>query len=276
MTLRYAAERMTTVESVRQSPDCGCITPDYPSENDLNTLIDAVSDTVARLSGMRVRGRRSLIARPCRDRCLPGCSGPHHRCHCCGLDAIPLGDEDPTITSVWINGVELDASEYALHSSITGWDLVRLRSAVDLAANRPPRAWPSWQDRWRDWEDPVDVPTFAVIFETGMHIDNVIIERGVNELVCDLLTEQIDLENALPAEAVGVNAGGVSLTLASDRISAITERLQRVAAGQLGPAFTRFMGIFAPLGAATPIAWAPELLGGWQLNLANYTAPVAP
>ena len=268
MTLRIAAEQMTSVDSVRRSPDCGCITPDDPSTDDLNTLIDAVSDAVARISGMRARGRVGYLARPCR---MPGC---HYTCSCCDLDAIPLGDADPTVSSVLINGVKLDDSEWDLHSSLTGWNLVRLRSAADLAANRRPRDWPSWQDRWRDWQSTTDIPTFAVVFEAGMHIDDVFIERAANDLVCDLLTEQTNLETALPAETVSADLGGVGITLASDRISAITERLQRVAAGQLGPAFTRFMGIFAPLGRATPVAWGPELLGGWNLNLAYYTPPV--
>lgn len=267
MTLRIAAEQMTTVESVRRSPDCGCITPDDPSDDALELLIDAVSDTVARLSGMRARGRINYIARPCR---MGGC---HYTCGCCDLDAIPLGDANPDVSRVMINGVELADSEWELHSGLTGWNLVRLRSAADLAANRRPRDWPSWQDRWRDWESTTDIPTFAVIFETGMYVDNIYIERAANELVCDLLTEQADLDQALPAEAIGANLGGVSVSLASDRISAITERLERISAGQLGPAFTRFMGIFAPAGRATPVAWAPELLGGWNLNLSNYTPP---
>lgn len=266
MTLRYAAEQMTTLESVRTAPDCGCITPEDPSDDDLNRLIDSVSDTIARLSGMRVRGRVGYLARPCRTGCVECCP-------CCGLDGIPLGDKSPAVSRVLINGVELDTSEYALHSSTTGWNLVRLRSAADLAANRRPRDWPSFQDRWRDWESTTDLPTFAIVYEAGSYVDDVMLERAVNELVCDLLTEQANVDQALPAEAVGANLGGVNITLASDRISAITERLDRVAAGQLGPAFTRFMGIFAPDGRATPVAWSPELLGGWNLNLSYYTPP---
>lgn len=272
MTLRVAAEQLTTVESVRTSPDCGCITPEHPTDEELDRLIDSVSDTVARLSGMKVRGRFTYIARPCRTRgnCSTG------RCVCCDLDAIPLGDQDPVVDRVLINGVELDASEYALHSTIVGWNLVRLRSADDLAANRRPRDWPSWQDRWRDWESTTDTPTFAVIFTAGCHVDDVMIERAVNELVCDLLTEDADIENALPDDVISADLGGVGVRVSSDRISAITERLKRVAAGQLGPAFTRFMGIFAPAGRQAPAAWAPELLGGWDLNLSNYTPPVEP
>lgn len=273
MTLRYAAEPMTTVDSVRQAPDCGCITPDYPAEAVILDLIDDVSDALTIVSGMRSRGRQSLIARPCRDRCG---YGQWHRCVCCDLDAIPLGDADPEIGSVWINGVQLDASEYALHSSITGWNLVRLRSAADIAANRRPCFWPSWQDRWRDWQSTTDIPTFAVIFTVGMHLDNIYIEEAANELICDLITNPANIAQALPAETVSADLGGVGVNLSSDRISAVTERLTRVAAGQMGPAVTRFMGIFAPAGRATPVAWAPELLGGWTLNLANYTPPVEP
>lgn len=265
MTLIEAAEQMTTLESVRQSANCGCITPEYPSDDDLDPLIDSVSNTIARLTGMRVRGRISYIARPCRTACFD-C-----HCLCCGLDGIPLGDADPEVDAVWINGVQLDASEYELHSTITGWNLVRLRSAADIAAHRPPRSWPSWQDRWRDWTSTTDKPTFVVLFTSGANVDDVFIERAANELVCDLLTEGVDLDSALPDGTISANLGGVALRISSDRISAITEQLQRISAGQLGPAFTRFMGIFAPSGRQTPIAWAPELLGGWDLHLNYYT-----
>lgn len=268
MTLREAAEQMTTLESVRNTSSCGCITPDYPSDDELNPVIDAVSNVMARLSGMRERGRAAYIARPCRSSasCIVACP-------CCGLDAIPIGEQDPVVSEVWINGFQLEESEYALHSSLTGWNLVRLRSADDLTSNRRPRDWPSWQDRWRDYTSTTDTPTFAVIFTSGAYVDDIFIERAANELVCDVLTEELNVQNQLPDGTISADLGGVRVSLSSDRISAITERLQRIAAGQLGPAFTRFMGFFAPLGRMTPIAWAPELLGGWDLNLAWYVAP---
>lgn len=264
MTLRIAAEQMTSVASVRAMPDCGCITLDNPTTDQLNTIIDNVSDAMARLSGMKVKGRAMFIARPCRTQWI-------HCCPCCDLDSIPLGDEAPEINSVWINGVQLDASEYELHSTIVGWNLVRLRSAEDLALNRSPGSWPSWQDRWRDWSSTTDIPTFAIIFTAGCFIDDVYIERAANELVCDLLAEEIRKETSLPVGTTNANMGNVTVSLSSDRISAITERLTRISAGEMGPAFTRFMGLFSPQGRAMSVVWAPELLGGWNLNLANYT-----
>jgi hypothetical protein len=181
-----------------------------------------------------------------------------------------LGDEDPEIVGVWIDGVQLADTEYELHSTIVGWNLVRLRSADDITFNRRPRDWPSWQDRWRDWTSTTDIPTFAIKFISGVHIDDVYIERAANELICDLLTEQDRKATALPVGTVSANMGDVSVSVASDRISAITERLQRITAGEMGPAFTRFMGLFAPHGRAQSVAWAPELLGGWELNLSHY------
>lgn len=267
MVLRYAAEQMTSVESVRAAPNCGCITPDNPTADDLNTLIDAVSDTIARLSGMYVRGRQTLIARPCFD-------GFDRCCPCCGLDGIPLGDFDPVISAVWINGVQLDESEYTLHSTLIGWRLVRLRTAAQIANNQRPSNWPSWQDRWRDYTSTTDTPTFAVIFTTGTHIDNIFVETAANELVCDLLTEGTAAENALGDGVISADLDGLNVQLSSDRISQLTERLDRIAAGQMGPAFTRFMGLMAPHGRNENIAWAPELMGGWHLNLNAYTVTI--
>lgn len=267
MTLRMAAEQMTTVDSVRAMGGCGCITEQDPPEDELNLIIDNVSDAMARLSGMYVRGRAQYIARPCREYCVCQCA-------CCGMDAIPLGDRDPVIDEVWINGWQLEESEYALHSTITGWNLVRYRSADDIAFNRRPRDWPSWQDRWRDWTSTTDTPTFAVIYTMGVHIDDVYIERAANELVCDLISEEGRRATSLPASTVGASMGGVQVSVSSDRISAITERLDRITAGELGPAFTRFMGMFAPRGRGFSAVWAPELLGGWQLNPEHYVAPV--
>lgn len=259
-----AAEQMTSIESVRAAPDCGCITLDDPTDDELGTLIDNVSDAMARLSGMKVRGRAMYIARPCRTSCV-GC------CPCCDMDAIPLGDEDPVVESVWINGVQLDSSEYELHASLTGWNLVRLRSAADIAANRRPRDWPSWGDRWRDWQSTTDTPTFAIIFTAGCHIDDIYIERAANELICDLLAEESRKATSLPTGTTSADMGGVGVNISSDRISAVTERLQRVTAGELGPAFTRFLGLFAPAGRSIVTMYAPELLGGWNLNLAWFS-----
>lgn len=265
MTLRYAAEQMTTPESVRGAANCGCVTPDYPSGDDLDLLIDAASDAIARLSGMKARGRVTYLARPCRSSW--GCAS--FLCACCGLDAIPLGDADPHVDHVWIDGVELPGSEYALHSSLIGWNLVRLRSSEQIANNLHPRDWPSWQDRWRNYTSTTDTPTFAIEFTTGMHIDDIYIERAANELVCDLLTEGTQSATALPDGVISSDLGGVSVQLSSDRISELTERLDRIAAGQLGPAFTRMMGLLAPQGRSGSIAWSPELLGGWDLNLST-------
>jgi hypothetical protein len=254
VTLRIASERMTTIESVRDDPACGCCSIEAVGDDELLLLIDAASDAIARVSGLQVKGRRTYLARPCRIGYA--CSAV---CPCCGLDGIPLGDESPTVLKVWIDGVELDPSEYALHSDAVGWNLVRL-SADGVSAPRP---WPSTQTLWKD--HLTQTGTFAVSFSAGVHIDNIYIERAANELICDLVTEYENDANALPEEATGVNLGGVQLALAG-REQMITERLMRISAGQMGPAVTRMIGILAPQGRAQSTVWAPELMT-WQLNL---------
>ena len=81
MTLRFASERLLTVAEARATR-CGCIGANSPTDEVIEALIDATSDTLARVSGARVSGRRTVRARPCRTGRAPACA-------CCKSCAAP-------------------------------------------------------------------------------------------------------------------------------------------------------------------------------------------
>lgn len=248
MTLRAAAEQFTTKAAVRSSPTCGCVTDSSPSDADLDELIDQASDVLCNLSGGRVFGRQQLTVYPYRT------AAGHPKCACCGLDAIPLGEMDPVVSEVKIDGVALDPADYSLHHSRTGWNLVRV-STTDR-----PNTWPSHQAMWRpNTEDD----TFSVTYTHGIYIDWVV-ERAAVELVCDFAADDIRKTNQLPQGTVGANMGGVNVNVNS-RFT-LQERLERLQAGDLGPAVSRFRSIYAPDGRRPSEVWAPEL-APWTMTV---------
>lgn len=248
MTLTAAAEQFVTAEQVRD-PDinnCACINEDEPSDADLELMIDEASDMIAITTGFVVSGRRQLIARPCR-------TGYECACPCCGRDGINLGDRDPVVDMVKIDGVTLAAGNYMLHNTRVGKMLVRLDP---LEANVHPRNWPSTQ-QW--WLADTDQHTFSVTFTEGLATDRILIRDAMMEIICDMVTAATKRKNVIPG-ATAATMGNVSVTLDENRI-------QRILNGELGPATTKMMGILAP-NARQPVAvWSPEIEGDWELNL---------
>lgn len=245
MTRRSAAEAFLTVEQVRESPNCGCITDTTPDDETIEGYVDAASDVIAISTGMRIRGRQTLIARPCRDACVD-------MCPCCGLDVIPLGDEQPVVTQVKIDGEVLDSAYYWLHWNRVSWVLARR----PLPNETTPRNWPSWQKRYlADTEDD----TFSITFTTGTFVDQQLIVDAALEIVCDLATDSEKLANTIEG-AISADMGGV-------RVELQTDLLARIRAGEMGPMTRRMMGLLAPDGRSYSMVWAPELTLGWQLNL---------
>jgi hypothetical protein len=242
MTLRYAAEQLTSIAAVRAATNCACVTNIDPSDADLDDLIDAASDAMTVLSGGAVFGRQTVTVFPTRlrDRC---------ECNCgCGLDAIVLDGFDPVVSEVKIDGVALDPADYNLHSGRDGrWALVR--EADDLR----PNSWPSCQALWRpDTEDD----TFSITFTYGRYTDYVI-EQAAIELVCDFAAENITKTNQLGNGATSASMGGVNVSINTGYT--IQERMERLMAGDLGPATSRFMSLYAPSGRVRSEVWAPEL-----------------
>ena len=219
------------------------MTDSDPDDATVDELIDQASDALTILSGGKVAGRTTVTFFPSRVlyRLFLCCCG-------CGLDAIPLSDKDPVVTEVKIDGDALATSAYNLHSSLDGrWNLVR--EADDLQ----PNSWPSCQSMWRP--DTAD-DTFSVTYTYGEHIEWMI-EQAALELVCDFAAEGAIQTNQIAQGATSANLGGVNVSFGDG--FTLAERLERLQAGDLGPAVSRFMSVYAPGGRTHSEVWAPEL-----------------
>lgn len=265
MTLWVASEQFVTEAQVRAS-DCSCIGANSPSSDFVNDLIDEASDMLAIVTGQRIAGRQTVIARPCRTTdmmCTP--------CPCCGLDAIPLGDADtrPVITQILIDGDEIADDFYWLHWGRVQWMLAR-RPNPALNETSPPD-WPSWQHRWAATTED---DTFAIRFTQGIHVDDAyVIGAAALEVICDLANDDTVKARAIEG-AVAINAGGTSVVIDRNLQRTSDEtRLKRIANGELGPMCRRMMGIYSPAGRSHSMVWAPELTYGWELNLEIDTTP---
>lgn len=248
MTLRIAAERMTSESSVRAAENCGCIGPSDPPQAEVLELIDQASDAIALITAMRVRGRRTYIARP--ERCDALCG-----CPCCGLDGIPLGEGDIEIDHVKIDGDTIATSEYELHSTLVGWSLVRVGDRTRGYY------WPTSQLLYKN---STEERTFEIEFTAGEHIDIPLVERAANEIVCYLSTIDERSRTELPAGVTSANMGGVGVGVDYDRFQRIREEMRE---GRLGPAGSQLIGLYAPHRMSRPYVWAPEVAGGWNLHL---------
>lgn len=245
MALRVASEAFTDITTVRADPHCACVTDTTPDDDTVQSYIDAASDMITIVTGY-ISGRQTVRARPCRrdDWCEP--------CSCCGLDAIPLGDLRPTVTQVKVSGVVISADYYWLHWNGVSWVLARKPESGQLT----PQRWPS--DRKR-WAADTETDTFSITYTQGIHVDDVIIQDAVMEIICDLAAEPRRQSNRVEG-ARSMSGGGLTVELEEDRI----ERLRN---GDMGPMTRRMMGVLRPHGNQTPAVWAPELMGGWDLNL---------
>lgn len=242
MTLRAAAEQFVSIADVRADENCGCVTDNSPNDTDLGLLIDQASDALTILSSGKVFGRLTVTLRP--ERVRPVCE-----CGCgCRLDGIRLPGPDPVVSEVKIDGSALAVSDYGLHSGRDGHSYL-----VRQATGDRPDPWPSHQSSWRpDTEDD----TFSITVTYGFHIDW-IIERAAMELVCDFAADDIKKTNTLPQGATSAVLGGVSVGINAGLT--LQERIDRLKAGALGPAVTRFMSVYAPGGRKESEVWAPEL-----------------
>ena len=112
---------------------------------------------------------------------------------------------------------------------------------------------PSSQAMWRpDTEDD----TFSVTFTHGVYT-SWIIERAATELVCEFAADDLYRTNQLPRGATTANMGGVNVGV-NARLT-LQERQERLQAGDMGPAMTRYMSIYAPNGRIRSEVYAPEL-----------------
>lgn len=246
MTLRAASQAILTIEEVRADTQCGCVTDTTPDDDTITSYIHIASDVVAITTGMRIAGRQTLVARPQR------CATEIVYCNCCGLDVIPLGDEDPTVTQVKIDGEVLAADYWWMHWDRVQWVLAR----KPLANETTPRRWPSTQKRWLA---DTETDTFSITFTRGMHVDDHLIKQAALEIVCHLATEDTIRDRTIE--------GATSLELGGVRVEVSEELLERVRSGEMGPMTRRMLGVYAPTGRSYSMLWAPELTMGWELGL---------
>lgn len=246
-----SSESLITIEDVRAADNCGCVTDDYPTDEALQAMIDAASDHISIVTGGAISGRQNVIARPCR-------TGYECSCVCCELDAIPLGDLRPVVTAVKINGVTLTSDQWWLHWNGVSWMIALLPTGDQT---HPPD-WPSFQARWKS--DALD-GTFAIYFTQGVDIDSYDLTAAMLEIVCDMASES-------RISADGLN-GISSITIGGTTATLDDNRLERIMNGEIGPMTRRLMGIWAPAGRGGSMVYAPELLGGWDLNLVMNPAP---
>ena len=245
MTVRIAN---TPIAEARAS-SCDCITADSPSDADLQKMIDQVSDDFAVVTGGALSGRQTVVARPCRMDCDP-C--PDCRCGC-GLDTIPLWGDAVSDITIKIDGATLDAAYWWLHWDGISWVVARKPLAGELS----PRSWPSWQKRWLD---DTETDTFSITYTRGVHLDGVLVRNAAVEALCDYVSNDRLTATALDG-ITQITIGGTTATVDPDR-------LDRIRNGQLGPNTRKMMGLLTPDGRSPSMVWAPELLSGWELNLA--------
>jgi hypothetical protein len=245
---RIADASIMTIAQARAS-SCDCITADSPTDAILQTMIDQVSDDLAVVSGGALSGRQTVIARPCRTDC-----NPCPVCSCgCNLDTIPLWGDAVSDVEIKIDGDTLAAEFWWLHWDGIAWVVARKPLTGELG----PRSWPSWQKRWLD--DTED-DTFSITYTRGVHLDGVLVQNAAVEALCDYVS----------AERISATAldGIESITIGGATASVSQDRIERIASGQLGPHTRKLMGLLRPDGRSPSMVFAPELLGGWELNLA--------
>lgn len=249
MTLRAAAQQFTDVDAVRDA-ECACIAEDDPGDDVLDQLIDVASDAITIATGGYVFGRASSVVLPCADMAC------FHRCACgCGLDGIPLPDQDPVVSGVYIDDELVPSTRYRIHHDGTMPALVKISDD-----GLPPQPWPRHQSLWKNG---TGTDTFRFTLTWGIHV-NKIIEDAAIELVCYLAVDPNARRlNSLPKGATSLNQGGTSVsTFTRLRDQAV----ERVKAGQVGPATGMMMEFYAPFGPARSQVYAPELTEGWTLH----------
>lgn len=239
MVLRYACERVVVAPT---DLTCTCSVDNSPLDSDeLGDLLDAASDALMKVTGIPV-GRCTTIYRPCRKWCYAGCS-----CGC-NIDGIRLPGLNPTVTAVWLDGVELPETEWTVISE-TSDDHYLVRTT-------PGKHWPYWQDPALAW---TEVKTFAIVVEAGTYIDEPIIKAAVGEIACDIL-EHLNQERETQDGAVSANVYGLAIDYR--RFSDPTDQETMTLAGLSW--VRRF--VVANGGANYAVVYSIDLENGWKLR----------
>lgn len=235
MAMNYAFEMLGTVDGFLES-DCEC-TLDETKSAEITLALEAASDVIAKITGGRVRGRRTSTLWPIRT--SGTCLGASTQVMTLiDLDAIPIPGILPVVKAVKVDGATLAAAEYKMFN---GPNLVRLGSD-----------WPYWNNLRAVSDD--EEGTFTVAVEHG---DNggLLGAQASYEIACSLL------RTVKPGFGPGVTSAsvqGVSLTI-EDAADEVRQ------GGDSYPNVQRLLASFAPAGAALSSIWSPELSLGWDL-----------
>lgn len=251
MAVTLACERLVDLVDL----GCEC---DLPDDMDVvEGVLDGSSDFLAALADSVSLGRCTSAYRPCRD---AWCSV--RWCSCCGVPGIHLPGVDPSVESVWIDGVELTVNvDYRVMVSPLGqYTLVRLNG-------KRPVAWPSCKDRY---SDRTEVGTFEIEIASG-YARGQLMTMAAAEIACDTFAMLAGGDHILPVGIVSAIAYGTSMNWR--RFSDPTEQKTMDLAGLT--MVNRFLQSLPQVTGAEVMS--PELDDGWELwQRAEDLEPVAP
>lgn len=210
----------------------GCGTPPDADPALVESALLVASEILYKLSGRQFPGLCDVTFRPCGDSC--NCS--YDTCGCNRLPAVFLARNVDSVSSVNIDGVELDSDAYRVSS---GW-LLRLDGA----------AWPCCQDLAAA---PGEADTFTVTGLVGRLPDETGI-RAAKALAVELVKACIPSETcALPERVTNVVRQGVSFT--------VLDPMEFLEGGRTGIYIVDlFLRAANPAGLARRAsAWSPDL-----------------
>lgn len=169
---------------------CCSLVTDEMTEEDTLEVRQAASDVLAFLSGWTVFGVCSATVRPQGVMCLDG------------QDAIPLTWPVRSVDEVWVDGTQLDFTQYAI---VDKRYLIR----------RDCLAWPCWQ---YDGRPHTEMCTFEITYTFGTDIPfQATLAAG--ELACEFQLGCSGADCKLPASATAVNTQGLSMSLAGEEVA---------------------------------------------------------
>lgn len=243
MTLHYACQAFATIAQLKADTECSCsILED--SDDLLQEIVDAATDLLFLLSDGRVHGRCTRTARPMKmGTCGPldgDLYGTWPATRFGGADVIPIPGLHPTIDSVKIDGVTLNAAEYKM---VDGEFLLRVDGS-----------WPTSNSLTLASSD---VGVFEITWTYGPTVDW-ITQQAAIEMACELLESTTSGASRLPKGTTSANIQGAAVEIREEleggrEASAGMERVRR------------FFAAYCRDGEARSGVWTPELTHGWQL-----------
>jgi hypothetical protein len=240
VTLLAACSRLASVAEFRASncaKECDCST--RPTA-DVEAWLDDASDLVYYLTGGAIFGECEGSLRPCRSCWCCRCRG------CCDIDKIPLRPDWLSVTSIKIDGSDLDPATYAV---------TRRGELYRVATGARPDPWPSCQDLWRPTTEP---NTFEITYRFGQASQPYWVRNAVLELACDAARWEATHLSALPATTTFVVYQGMSATM-QDRAEAIA---------QAGSALPAIAQLLAMTNRGNSIGfYSPQPSGAWTFPL---------